>query len=362
MVLLHFFITKKCYDKFFYYICCFFGTFFFNNIRRQMFSEKDPEKVNEYFCEICNFKCSYLVYWNRHLLTLKHQKATNVEQKNTQKSNQFFCQKCKYTCHKLSLWDRHIATSKHNKDPNSDKKIQLVNKYQCHCGKIYSHNASLQRHQLSCILNNNNNNNNNISNNMELIVKLLTQIIEQQKIPTINTNTNSHNTNSHNQFNLQFFLNEQCKDAMNLSDFVKNIQVTVSDLEHTGEVGYANGISAIIGKALENLDVYKRPIHCSNVKHETLYIKDEDKWEKETKEREKLINAIKEVGNKNIQQLGQWQKENPQYTDYESNTNDKYIHIVSNAMVGFETDEINTNYKKIVTNIAKQTTIDKTPN
>jgi hypothetical protein len=327
-----------------------------------MFSKKDPEKANNYFCEKCNFKCSHLVFWNRHLATLKHQNATNVSQKNSKKSNQFFCQKCNFTCHKLSLWNRHISTAKHQKDPNFDKKIQIVNKYQCHCGKLYSHNASLQRHQSSCILKHNAS-----LKDTELITNIVLTIFDKCKdefftkqINNTTNNNNTTNTNSHNQFNLQFFLNEQCKDAMNLSDFVKNIHVTISDLEHTGEVGYANGISAIIGNALENLDVYKRPIHCSNVKHETLYIKDEDKWEKETKDREKLIGAIKEVGNKNIQQITQWQKQNPQYTDSESNTSDKYMNIVSNAMVGFETDEINNNYKKIVTNIAKKTTIDKT--
>jgi hypothetical protein len=340
--------------------------FFSEGILFRMVDIKVPKKINNFYCEKCEYSCSRPSYWLKHTNTQKHINATKssllkVTDKVTHKFN---CDKCDFHCSKNKLWQQHLITKKHNSNVIHTKNTTNNNEYYCHCGKIYSHKQTLNNHKKKCNLIQN-------TNDVQQLTNLIYKLIENQQdlIKTIiatdkTTNntvtiTTTNSNNGHNQFNLQFFLNEQCKDAINLSEFVKNIQVTISDLEHTGEVGYANGISAIIGNALENLDVYKRPIHCSNVKHETLYIKDDDKWEKESKEREKLIGAIKEVGNKNIQQITQWQKQNPQYTDSESNTSDKYIHIVSNAMVGFETDEINNNYKKIVTNIAKKTTIDK---
>lgn len=337
-----------------------------------MFSKKEPEKATNYFCENCNFKCSHLVHWKRHLMTQKHQNATNCSQKSTEKNNQFFCKKCNFTCHKLSLWNRHLSTSKHQKDPNSDKKIQIVNKYQCQCGKLYSHNASLHRHKLTCshlitpvttVIPITQDNIHEKEDFTKIIYKLIenqqeltNKIIEMSMNHSNISNNNSNNTNSHNKFNINFFLNETCKDALNLSDFVQSIQVGLDDLEYTGEAGYAKGIGHIFTKALQNLEVNKRPIHCSNIKHETLYIKDEDKWDKD---RNKLTNAIKEVGNKNIKQIPKWQKHNPKYADSESKVNDTYLSIVSNSMIGFEEQEILTNIDKIVTTIAKETTIDK---
>ena len=171
--------------------------------------------------------------------------------------------------------------------------------------------------------------------------------------------THNH-TNSHNKtFNLQFFLNETCKDAMNIMDFVESIQLQLSDLESVGKLGYVEGISNIITKNLKALDVTQRPVHCTDKKRETIYIKDEDKWEKEDDQKVKLRKAIKKVANKNIKQISEWQKQNPEYNDPDSKQNDKYMKIVLNSMSGSTIEEQKNNINKIIKNVAKEVVIEK---
>jgi hypothetical protein len=169
------------------------------------------------------------------------------------------------------------------------------------------------------------------------------------------TNNNSHNKT----FNLNFFLNEQCKDALNISDFVSSIKLDINDLENTGKVGYVEGITKIIVNNLRSLDIFKRPIHCSDIKREILYIKDENKWEKESEEKDKLTKAIKVIANENIKQINKWKKKNPQCKDPESMKNNEYLKIVSNAMSGSTEDETNKNINKIISNVAKEVLIEK---
>jgi hypothetical protein len=169
------------------------------------------------------------------------------------------------------------------------------------------------------------------------------------------TNNNSHNKT----FNLNFFLNEQCKDALNISEFVSSIKLDINDLENTGKVGYVEGITKIIVNNLKSLDIFKRPIHCSDIKREILYIKDEDKWEKESEEKDKLTKAIKVIANENIKQINKWKRKNPECKDPESMKNNEYLKIVSNAMSGSTEDETNKNINKIISNVAKEVVIDK---
>jgi hypothetical protein len=154
-------------------------------------------------------------------------------------------------------------------------------------------------------------------------------------------------------------LNEDCKDALNISDFVSSIQLHLHDLEETGRLGYVDGVSQIITTKLNDLDATKRPIQCSDVKRETLYIKDENKWFKEDENKDKIKNAIKQITRKNIQQIPNWIIANPGCLDPESKDNDTYLHIVSNAMSGSTTEEQTNNLNKIVTNVSKNVAIDK---
>jgi hypothetical protein len=175
-----------------------------------------------------------------------------------------------------------------------------------------------------------------------------------------NTTNNTNNNNSNNNtFNLNFYLNETCKNAMNIMDFVNQLPVSIKHLEDTGRLGFAEGISKIFIDGLKLINVNDRPIHCSDLKRETLYIKDNNEWNKDTQDKTILTNAIKHVSHKNIKNISEWSKINPDYNDSSSRVNDKYLKIVSEAMPGSSKEETNKNYSKIVKNILKETVIDK---
>jgi hypothetical protein len=196
------------------------------------------------------------------------------------------------------------------------------------------------------------------------VIELLKQNQELQKslieLSKEKTVTNNSINNSNNKtFNIQLYLNEDCKDALNLSDFVSSIQLQLHDLEETGRLGYVDGVSQIINTKLNDLDATKRPIQCSDVKRETLYIKEENQWFKEDDKKDKIKNAIKQITRKNIQQIPSWMKANPGCTDSQSKHNDAYLQIVFNAMSGDSTEEQFNNINKIVTKVSKGTAIDK---
>jgi hypothetical protein len=170
----------------------------------------------------------------------------------------------------------------------------------------------------------------------------------------------SYNTNCNNKtFNLQVFLNEQCKDALNITDFVNQIQLQLSDLDMIGRIGYTEGMSKIIVRNLKELDIFKRPIHCSDLKREVLYIKDKDTWEKEDCENVKLKNAIKFIEHKNIKQIPKWKEENPESDNYDSKKHIEYHSIMLESMGGSTKEDDNKKREKIIKNIAKEVTIDK---
>jgi hypothetical protein len=172
--------------------------------------------------------------------------------------------------------------------------------------------------------------------------------------------TNTTHTNSHNKaFNLNLFLNETCKNAMNISDFVSSIKLNLEDLENTGRQGYIEGISNIIIKNLNNLEQCFRPLHCSDLKREVLYIKENNEWTKETEPKPILTKAIKIIANENIKQIQNWKAKNPDCTYSDSRKNDLYLKIVSNSMNGLTEEEGHKNINKIISNIAKETIIQK---
>jgi len=153
------------------------------------------------------------------------------------------------------------------------------------------------------------------------------------------------------------FLNETCKDAINLTDFVNQITLSLEDLEETSKVGYAEGISNVFIRNLKDIDYKQRPIHCNDYKREVLYIKDDNQWVKDNKE--KLTNAIKVVANKNLKQIPNWQKANPEYNNPKSKQNDKYMKMLCEVMSGSSKEEQQKNYNKIIKNISKEVIIDK---
>ena len=284
--------------------------------------------------------------------------------KNIQK---FTCSLCDFRCSKKGDWNRHILTDKHCNltNPNKNTSNYIQKNYTCNCGKIYRHQSTLCTHKKKC------KNNNVIEESIDmhdkdaLILHLLKQngelqksLIEMSKEKSV-TNNNTHN-NSHNKtFNLQFFLNETCKDALNITDFVSSIKPSLEDLENTGRRGYIEGVSNIILKNLNNLEQYRRPIHCSDHKREILYIKDDNQWIKESDEKPVLTKAIKVIANENIKMIKDWRDLNPDCTDINSKKNNLYLKIVSNSMNGTNKEEGDKNMSKIISNVAKEVIIVK---
>ena len=316
--------------------------------------------------------------------------------KNPQKSpnnNLFICDICDIICNHKGDWNKHALTAKHinnqqmvtngNKNPQKSPKIpknpQINNNFNCECGKDYKYISGLSRHKKICtfICIHSINPINPINPIMDLsnniIMELIKQnqefknlLIEQNKhIIDLSNKTNkkykniNNITNNTNNFNLHFFLNEKCKDALNIEEFVNQIKLQISDLDMIGKVGYVEGITKIFLKNLKLLDICKRPIHCSDLKRETLYVKDKDAWEKENNENVKIKNAIKQIEDKNVDQIPQWMNENPAYNDYESNKHMEYHHILIESMGGSSNDDNDKNKNKIVRNISKEVFIDK---
>jgi len=287
--------------------------------------------------------------------------------------NLFECINCDYiTCNKKDF-NKHLTTDKHKntqKSTNFNKKSPKIPKpFLCECGKLYKERTGLWKHKKVC--NNNLINTDDISDK-ELIMMLLKQnselITQNSEFVKNGTNTSNsynnttnsyNNTNSHNKtFNLQFFLNETCKDAMNIMDFVDSIKLQLSDLENVGKIGYVDGISNIINKNLQALDVSLRPVHCTDKKREVLYIKDEDKWEKECESKTKIRKAIKHVAHKNSKLLPIFKEKYPDCGKSISKYSDQFNKIVIEAMGGPGDNDMEKE-NKIIANISKNVAIDK---
>ena len=283
-------------------------------------------------------------------------------------SDTFVCECCDYTTSRKSQYDRHLSTDKHKKRENetneTDLKQESLKKFVCFCNKSFNSRTSLWRHKNKCIEEKKDED----PSDKELIMMLIkqnTQLIQQNaelvKNGTNNTtiSNNSHNTNSHNKtFNLQFFLNETCKDAMNIMDFVDSIKLQLSDLENVGKLGFVDGISNIIVKSLNSLDETKRPVHCTDTKREVMYVKDEDKWEKENDNKPKIRKLIKHVTHKNTKLLKDFKAKYPGCEKSESKYSNSYDKLVVEAFGGKgDNDEEKEN--KIIKKISNVTTIDK---
>jgi len=286
----------------------------------------------------------------------------------------FFCNSCEYKTSNRKDFNKHILTPKHasqsQEDINDIEKIseKSPNEYVCNCGNKYKFYSGLWRHQKKCNLKKEMTD--TIIDKDNIILTLLQQnkqlqeqILEFCKKERVNNshnnNSNNNNTNSNNKFNLQFFLNETCKDAMNIMDFANSLKLKLSDLENIGTIGYVEGLSNIILKNLKALDISKRPLHCSDVKREILYVKDKDEWCKENDDKDKLRQVIKHIAHKNILMIPEWKKENPDYKLDDGVINDRYLNIVMQSMGGSDKQEDLSFENKIISKIAKNVAIDK---
>jgi len=309
-----------------------------------MTTKKMPKNAEIFLCKICDFKCCKLSNYNKHLLTSKHLKTT-IRLQNTTKKNAESSEKC--------------------------QKMPKI--YYCNtCDKQYNHHSSLWKHRKNC--KSSNSNNFKDENELKMLTNLILDVVKSNS-EVVKSNNDLHkqvleiskdksntfiNNNSHNKtFNLNLFLNETCKDAMNITDFVESVKIKLIDLENVGTLGYVDGITNIILKNLKELDVSKRPLHCSDSKREVLYIKDKDEWCKENDDKERLKSAIKHIAHKNIQMIPAWKRENPNYSLDEGKTNDKYLKIVMQSMGGSDKQEDSVFQDKIISKIAKNVIIDK---
>jgi hypothetical protein len=295
--------------------------------------------------------------------------------------SKFYCNFCNYGTSKKSSYDDHLLTSKHKKNTNvnvldTSWKQNLpelcISKYSCkNCSKEFKNRSGLWKHNKVCLGDDFDSDTKPFELTQETFMQILKQnsefqqmlleqnktIVELSKNNSITNNTT--NNNSHNKtFNLNMFLNETCKNAMNINEFVDSLQLQISDLENVGEVGYIQGISSIIIKNLNALDITERPIHCTDKKRETMYIKDEDKWEKDDDKRVKMHKLVRKVANKNINLISEFQKLHPEWKKCSSKYADQHNKIVIESMGG-KGDNDYEKEEKIIKKIAKEVFVDK---
>jgi len=314
-----------------------------------------PKNAKEYICEICNFECSKKSNLNAHFLTQKH-----------------------------------IRLMKPNKKMPPEVTIQL---YKCHCGNEYKHMSSLCKHKRNCNLINNDTKQKEVDSDTEplinsfseqasvvkesisldvtVVLELMKQnqdfkeIITKQSEKLIELCTepkmvNSNNTqNINNQFNLNFFLNEQCKGAQNLDEFIADIIVNMDDIKYLDQFGYSEGMTHIIVKEMNKRDIFNRPIHCTDLKRETIYVKNNDTWTKEGPNQENMHRIINTTYRKNQNEMRAFLRENPHLSDTKSPDWDYYMRLVRKSMGGICENEDARYAAKIIKGLAKMVVVDK---
>jgi hypothetical protein len=317
-------------------------------------TKKNAKKTPKYYCEQCNFNCSKLSDWNRHITTAKHIGVKRVTQIIEEK---------RQSIHPLDDDGKCVQITYHTAE------IELENKWKCECGKIYKHRQGLYKHKNKCKFikqeeeeeekedekekEEEKQDNPNDPTYKDLLIKAMKDMTDMRKemvsmMPLIGNN-NNNTTTTNNTFNLQFFLNNDCKDALNLTDFIDSLRLQLNDLEYTTDNGHVKGITNIFQTALSNMEETKRPMHCTDLKRETLYIKDNDEWQVD-EDKERIKEAVETVTNKNISNTSKWLEKYPGHTDPNSKDFEKYVKMTHNSMGTGEELEQN----KIVKNIMKE--------
>jgi hypothetical protein len=346
--------------------------------------------------KIVSNKVKNIAIKNKDDINIKIHNQTQPQTSNANKINksQFHCKSCDFITSNKKDYNRHLMTKKHasnqyvtNEGTNGDSFTQKTQPNSCkNCGKIYKSRNGLWCHKKLCksntpeseenpkddktidketimmLLQQNNEFKDLLKEQSDLLMEQAKehqrQLFELAKNGNNNSITNNITNNNNQKFNMNFFLNEQCKDALDIMDFVNSLQLSVSDLENTGNVGYVKGVSDIFLRGLRDLDVYKRPIHCSDLKREVMYIKDNDVWEKD-EDNKKVKKAIQYVGGKNFKQISEWVVLNPESKDVRSKKHEQYVKILTKCTGGADSEEDDALFGKIITNVAKEVTIDK---
>lgn len=328
------------------------------NDTNEIYIKKD---IFLYQCSTCNYFSSRKTDYQRHLQTKKHKKKIEDEE----------------TYHSQFKQKKNIKIQPIKSTILQSIKNSTGEKFYCICGKPYKYRQGLSVHKKKCIMSLNEEKDNSLLTDSQLVNMVLQQNIilqqNQERMIKQNNNMNSqvielmkntpqsitNNTNYNKTFNLNIFLNQKCKDAMNLMDFVDSLKLQLSDLEKVGNNGYVSGISDIIVKNLQALDVYKRPVHCSDLKREVLYIKDDNQWEKESKDKPKIKKAIKHIAAKNYELLDEFRQTYPDFNKSQSKVSDVYVKVRVESLGGSGEEPVSENDNKIIKNIAKEVLIDK---
>ena len=351
---------------------------------------KECKQKKTYFCDYCKTRCSNEDTFKKHNETRKHKeiisgkRAAPTEATLSKNISGFTCEACKFKCYKEYNYKAHLATPKHQKFTKVYQSLQknatLSNSLVCVCSKKYSTRMGLWKHKQKCIFVKNLTNDTSDTNEIvlpdlkdinsidkdDIIIQLLKDNKEIRQIlkevipkignnTTINNNNNTTNNNTLNNFNLNFFLNEQCKDALNISEFVESLKITFDDLLYSKKNGLVQGISNVMIRGLKELDIYKRPIHCTDKKRETMYIKDKEKWEKD-ETHEIMKNTIEMIADKERNALQIWTDDNPDWMETEQKQI-AYLTMLRNISEPIEDEE--KNGRKIIRAVSREVVIDK---
>ena len=334
-------------------------------------SLKNAKNAEKYVCDICDFKSSKYSNYKKHIDTIKHTSMSNTDAylHNTSKNNatSYLCDCGKKYTHRQSLYTHkkkctfipetnHDITEDANDETNDDINIENIEE------NIEEKNEVIQ------VMNDNEQHPNG---QMDVLINLFQEqlkenkelkelIIEQQKkiLEMGVGTTNIINTQNNNKFNLNVFLNETCKDALNLSDFLESLILSLTDFENFGPLGYCGGISNILVNGLNKLDISKRPIHCSDLKREVIHIKNNDTWHKDD-DKQQMIKAIKAIEHKNVKQMSLWAKANPEYKDPNNKKSDLYTKLIDQSLCDTDKEKAMKSYNKIIRTVAKEILVDK---
>ena len=328
-----------------------------NNINNtNSIPSNENEKSERYTCVPCNYKTGRKDNYNRHIQSVRHLDKIYEKEKN------YTCSLCNFKCNKKTNYNIHLTSNKHiqNVKVNSETNKNIIMSSSSNIEEVFKNEliVSTIMSQLNTILEENNKN--ILAEQTKLMVETQTKLMKEMasnKGPSnVNNNNTINNNQTNNQFNLNMFLNETCKDAMNLSEFLENMHVSMEDMEKTGELGFAKGMSRIIMNNLNAIDVCKRPIHCSDVKRETLYVKNNGVWEKETEDRKRTKEIIYKASRLNLKELLKWRDlpRNKGYDKSDHSKNDEFTNLVMEINKMREEE-----FDKIITSVSKHVAIDK---
>ena len=365
-----------------------------SKLKDDITTSKIRTEKRSFYCEKCDVKYSNEKLFNAHINSNKHKMdiLSTIQHENPKNPHTIRCEYCHYNTSSKKDFKKHILTKKHKYNEYNQVIVKTSSPHNmvCVCGKTYNHRASLFNHKKTCVMVTGNGKvsdkvvddigeNTIINDNIvigdkinittDMFMKLLNdnqdmiKIIKEQQtqlntiLPKIGnvTNNNLTTNNMNNHFNLNFFLNEKCKDALNISEFIESLKITLEDLQYSRLNGLVDGISNVMIRGLRELDIYKRPIHCTDVKRDTMYIKDDEKWEKDSNNI-KMKDTIVKIANKERNAIGEWVDLNPDWFDTEAKQME-YLTLINKICEPIENDV--KNEKKIIKTISREIVLDK---